>query len=252
MAVQTLVQRLIDPTFSLFIAAAILCLWRFHSKRAALLALAPFYLLTTSVGPYVFNTFWRTDDTIDPERRYAVVAPLGGAGSASNLLAADFQSVRNDASLFFNPRIARVIAALVVMKDGRGEMLYYPEVTIEGFSETDLVRQFCLAHGLESERFFVYAATRRTSEEALRLKAALATSGKLDVPVLLITSELHMRRAYAMFHKQGLRPDRLSVNRRHTPLEAVDFVPSFNGLHDVGAMFYELVAYGAYRVLGAL
>ncbi|MCH9671308.1 MAG: YdcF family protein [Gammaproteobacteria bacterium] len=251
MAIQTIVQWVIDPAFLVFSLALIIA-WR--TSRSALgvaVWVLPFYLLTTSAGPALVRSAWQVDDTVRPQATYAVVAPLGGAASENRLRMPDLLPVRDDASLFFTERVARVVAAVRFVKTGQAQKLYYPEVLVHEFSETDLVRRYALSRGLGADEFVVYAPTEHTHEEAAKLKQRLVADA-VEGQLLVITSELHMRRALGMFRRQGLDPDVLSVNRRINPLGLADFVPSFNGMHEVGHVIYELVAYFSYRVLGKI
>jgi uncharacterized SAM-binding protein YcdF (DUF218 family) len=68
---------------------------------------------------------------------------------------------------------------------------------------------------------------------------------------VLITSALHMRRAVAAFHRQGIFPDTYPVDYRATDIVTpFSFVPSAAGLEKVTAVLHELIGILAYRVQG--
>ncbi|MEM7252842.1 MAG: YdcF family protein [Pseudomonadota bacterium] len=253
---QTIVKFFVDPTVVVFLLITLICLRRFQSLLGALTALLPIYLLMTTAGGYAVRSVWQVPDTVEPGKAYAIVAPLGGAGSQMRFEQADLYPVRDEPALFFNHRIARVVAALEVMTANPAAVLYYPQVLIKGrlraHSETDAVRAFVLNRGIAPERFRVYASTRRTLDEAKKLRQVLDAEGNRDASFLLITSQMHMRRALAMFEAHGLRPDVQSVGRRTAPLGIEDFLPRYHGIVENMTVLYEWVAYAAYAVRGDL
>ncbi len=68
--------------------------------------------------------------------------------------------------------------------------------------------------------------------------------------LLLVTSEMHMRRALAMFHKQGIFPDTYSVNRQTSSFNWQMYIPSVGGLAGILNCFYEIVGYFGYFIRG--
>ncbi len=68
--------------------------------------------------------------------------------------------------------------------------------------------------------------------------------------VILITSEMHMRRALAMFNKVGIFPDSYSVDRTNFEINWKDFIPTDGGVRRIKTFLYELFGYVGYYLKG--
>jgi len=68
--------------------------------------------------------------------------------------------------------------------------------------------------------------------------------------VILITSEMHMRRALAMFNKVGIFPDSYSVDRTNFEINWKDFIPTGGGARRIKVFLYELFGYVGYYLKG--
>jgi uncharacterized SAM-binding protein YcdF (DUF218 family) len=116
------------------------------------------------------------------------------------------------------------------------------------------VKKFALQHGVPEEKFIIYGeGVKRTLDEARQLKTYAVKNSIRDI--LLVTSESHMRRAAALFKKQGLSPDLYSVVKTPSVLvlnKYKNYVPSHTGLKSSMGCLYELVGYLGYFFKGDL
>ena len=74
--------------------------------------------------------------------------------------------------------------------------------------------------------------------------------------ILLVTSELHMRRAYKLFNAQGIELDRYSVEVKEKLLKKIvdikNFIPNQDGIKMTKNILYELFGYIGYWLKGNL
>ena len=113
-----------------------------------------------------------------------------------------------------------------------------------------LVKDFAIDNGLKPGQIVVYGDITNTYDEAKNVKA-FGVKNPLE-KLLLVTSELHMRRALALFKGQGLSPDAYSVNRDSRRPNWGYFIPSPHGVQRTMDSLYELVGYLGYYLKGAI
>ncbi len=150
----------------------------------------------------------------------------------------------------FTEDVDRILWGIEFVKSGHAHMLLFGDWRIEPFSEADIVFKFAIQQGLKPEQIKIYGKIKRTVDEAKNVKIYVDkhSVGKL----LLITSESHMRRALAMFNKQGLVPDTYSVNKNDNQVSLRYFIPSALGVVKSKSCLYELVGYLGYYIKGEL
>ena len=107
-------------------------------------------------------------------------------------------------------------------------------------SNAEVNRELALALGLEPHRIHAESSARTTSEEA-RVLAPLLEGH----PFALVTSATHMRRAVALFQREGLDP--VPAPTGHLVKDRPgwswwELVPSLDALRAVTARWYELLA----------
>jgi uncharacterized SAM-binding protein YcdF (DUF218 family) len=157
----------------------------------------------------------------------------------------------------FYDSVDRIIAGIAMVKQGRAEKLLISGGTgslyAQPVREASLLRIFALEYGLRDDQILVDDTSRNTYENALYTMHLLRTHGYQHC--LLITSALHMRRAAAIFHKQGLTPDLYPVDFHSKPeweLTPFDFLPSAHTLSLASDVIHELVGFVMYRLQGYL
>jgi len=244
----------LNPLFPIFFIGLVLLLKRQLTRMGLLLLLL--YLYGTSI-PYTSHVVmgkWAVPDTVNRQKTYDVVVVPGGMVDykwyVSHATEKEIFSRYLSGYEQLGQSSARILMGAAAVKSGLAETLLLSKVTIKGVNETKLIRDFLERQGIDPGRIAEHGKVRHTLAEAKSVKAYCDNNGINTI--LLITSANHMRRAAALFRKQGLNPDLLSVSRDNTPITWVSFVPSTDGLQDTYWMLYEIVGYTVYRLQGKL
>src|SRR3989339_148381 len=240
----------LNPLFPIFFIGLVLLLKRQLTRMGLLLLLL--YLYGTSI-PYTSHVVmgkWAVPDTVNRQKTYDVVVVPGGMVDykwyVSHATEKEIFSRYLSGYEQLGQSSARILMGAAAVKSGLAETLLLSKVTIKGVNETKLIRDFLERQGIDPGRIAEHGKVRHTLAEAKSVKAYCDNNGINTI--LLITSANHMRRAAALFRKQGLNPDLLSVSRDNTPITWVSFVPSTDGLQDTYWMLYEIVGYTAYLI----
>ena len=151
-------------------------------------------------------------------------------------------------------RTERVLAGISLVRRGIADKLLIVGGSGDLFdrrsSEASVLRRFALAFGLSNEQVLTEEISRNTYENALKATEIIRTGQYRDL--LLITTALHMYRAAAAFHKQGLFPDLYPVGfqRRGESIHLFDFFPSAVTLTTTTHVIHELIGVVLYRLQG--
>lgn len=245
---QDVAKFLINPLLYVWIGFLILFFSLRRYRRNLLLILAIyFYLISIPYTPYLFNRAWSIEDTFAPDKSYDAVVVLSGVADHSWYIDSNYNQPED--RFRFNENINRLMAGIGFVESGKAPLLLLGGLKINSFNEATILREFAIQHGLRDDQIRIYGEVNRTIDEAKRLKGFTEENSIQNL--LLVTSALHMRRALAIFDKQGLTPAIYSVNRRGSQkVSWSHFIPSPGG---VGATFnslYELVGYIGYYVTG--
>ena len=219
------------------------CRW---ARKGLLVVLALFYGLSI---PYTANHFmhWLEVPRVDAKTLrppYDAVIVLSGMLSTP---------LAQQGYIEFSEAADRMLAGITLVQQGLGKTLLVSGGSGNLFdqhtSEARLLQVFALQLGLSADQVLVEASSRNTYENALHT-ANMLRAHQLHHTVL-ITSALHMRRAMAAFHRQGIFPDTYPVDYRATDIVTpFSFVPSAACLEKVTAVLHELIGILAYRVQG--
>ncbi|HIJ79723.1 MAG: YdcF family protein [Desulfobulbaceae bacterium] len=252
---QDLAKFLINPLLPAFVFLLLLLLSKKHCRKGVFLFMLYLYLAAAPATSKLVMAQWRVADTVTNDKRYEAVAVLGGV--------ADFDWYLRHGSMpagemfryiegyqHFGDSVDRLLMGAAVVKKGQAAKILVSDVVCKGVSETELVLAFLQGQGIEQNRIAVHGRVINTLGEAGSIKSYCEQHG--IGRLLLITSASHMRRAAALFKKQGLAPDLLSVSRYPAVLEWDDYIPSAQGIDATKNMLYELVGYLSYRVRGDL
>ncbi|QWR77830.1 YdcF family protein [Candidatus Magnetomonas plexicatena] len=250
---------LINPLIYLAAGLVFLTLTRKHRRVfAGILALA-FYLVLSPVASSLFLRFWAVPDTYNPKTEYDAVVVLSGAinlewhtreqiGMAGENLYIPLNYVRTTL------QTDRILAGIYFVRTGHAKKLFLGDWVVTNSngtaSEGSIMSKRYLAQALDGRDFELYGEVKRTVDEAQKMMK-IAEDKKLK-KILLVTSQSHMRRALAMFKKQGLNPDTFSVNKRRFSFFFKDMVPIAQGATYTYECLYELSGYGVYMLLGKL
>ncbi len=118
-------------------------------------------------------------------------------------------------------------------------------------SEADLLKGLLIDWGVPAEAILIESASRTTYENARNLKPLLA--GKVQGPLLLVTSAGHMPRAVAVFAKAGIAVTPSPTDFRNAGTRApglLDFLPRVKALDDTSRALWEWLGLFYYRLRG--
>ena len=240
----------LNPLFPAFFIGLLLLIKRQRTRLGLLLLLAYLYGVSIPYTSQVAMGRWSVPDTVNREKTYDAAVVPGGMVDYKWYVshAAEKEMFSRYLSGYeqLGQSSARILMGAAAVKSGLAENLLLSKVTIRGVNETRILRDFLERQGIDSRKIAEHGKVRHTLAEAKSVKAYCENNGINTI--LLITSANHMRRAAALFRKQGLNPDLLSVSRDNTQITWQSFVPSTDGLQDTYWMLYEIVGYTAYLI----
>jgi uncharacterized SAM-binding protein YcdF (DUF218 family) len=154
--------------------------------------------------------------------------------------------------LEFNSSVERILTGISLVKRGVADKLLISGSTGDMLgrgNEARLLQGFALEWGLTPEQILIEEKSRNTYENAL-YSAQIVRASEYKT-LLLVTSTIHMRRAAAAFHKQGLFPDLYPVDfHMHPAITPSSFQPSVDVLQVTTAAIHELIGLVMYRLQG--
>ena len=154
----------------------------------------------------------------------------------------------------FNDHVERILVGIRLVKEGIADKLLIVGGSGDLFnqhaSEASILRAFALEFGLRDAQVLTEERSRNTYENAVKATELMRLGPYRDL--VLITSALHMYRAAAAFHKQGLFPDLYPVDfySRERSIHVFDFFP-YAGILDLATQaIHELIGVVMYRLQG--
>lgn len=128
---------------------------------------------------------------------------------------------------------------------------FAPHLLVSGSDQARQMAEGYRSSGVPERALRVEAESTNTHENATDSATMLRAAG--DTSVLLITSDIHMRRAAAAFRREGLRVSPVPVTERDTRLfDAPRWLPSRGALTLTARCLREYVALWAYGQRGWL
>jgi uncharacterized SAM-binding protein YcdF (DUF218 family) len=237
------------------------CIWLIFKKRKVRLTVlltAYVYFISVPLTWYVFSHVWKMDDTFNPDRVYDAVVVLAGVSDHNWHL--DRDGLPYIPSDFFasSETSDRILAGIYFVKSGNAKILLIGDAVYKvkkqgkykTYDEGVYVRKLAAEMGLRENQIKVYGIIRRTTDEAEGVKNYISAYPRASL--LLVTSEIHMRRAAAMFRKQGLDPDIFSVNKDEMEINWKSFIPNAWGVAKTENCLYEFVGFIGYYLRGNL
>jgi len=119
-------------------------------------------------------------------------------------------------------------------------------------TEAAVIGHYLRQAGVDETRIHEEGRSTNTFENAKNIKA-LIDELKLDEHIILVTSALHMKRAKAVFEKQGLTVCAVAVDRHG--IENIPFFavwPQISALHKFDLLLHEALAWVLYKVTDRL
>ncbi|GJL54480.1 MAG: hypothetical protein NPIRA02_16120 [Nitrospirales bacterium] len=238
-----LVKALASPLLIFFLILLGMSIVRRKSRGSVVIVLFLFYLVSTPIVYKLALQLWSVPDTLSTVRPYHSVAVLSGITNPNwyGALSNNYPGIEY---FSLNQNRERIIAGVYFLKSGIAQSLLYGNLSIGSYSETEVVSQFVRSQGVGKEQFVIVGTVKNTWDEASRVKTYLKKNGR--VRLLLITSEMHMRRALLAFQHQKLQPDTYSVGRHDLRFVWEDFVPGTGGVKANHVLLYELLGWISY------
>ncbi len=214
------------------------------NRRRLVLINIMFYCLCIGFFGSTLSSLWKVNDRYDKDIIYDAAIILTGVISQedSKLIGGADYDFR-----LFNVS-ERLIAGTGFVKSGHAKLLLFGNFTTSNYDEGSAIRKFAEYRGLKDDEIRIYGDIRSTVEEAHGVKRFLDENKHMSV--ILITSEMHMRRALALFNRVGIFPDSYSVEKGSRLVSWRDFIPTFNGPRELRGFLYELFGYVHYYLKG--
>lgn len=221
-----------------------------HNRLLGLVVLLYLYGVSIPLSSKLIAIAWSVEDTFKAGLTYDAVIPLTGMASSGWYLKQQKASRPLACYYRFGAGIDRVIAAAEFLQNGHAELLLFGDLRTESFSEGLLVKEFLEKQGIAPHKIVIYGNVTNTLDEARLTRAYTEKNGLRSI--VLVTSANHMRRTVALFQKQGLSVDSLSISKPARQFSRHDFVPGIKGLSGTAGLLYEIIGYGGYRLTGKL
>ena len=198
-----------------------------------------FYCLCSSFFVSYFSCLWKVNDSYNKNIVYDAAIILSGVIEPGNL------EPMGDTD--YNFRVAassnRLIAGIAFVKSGHAKSILFGN-WVKNHNEGLVISKFAKFQGLKEEEIKMYGDVTRTIDAANGVKIFLDKRKYKNV--ILITSEMHMRRALAIFKKAGILPSSYSVDKHTYGISWNGFIPTVNGVRKVKGFLSELFAYVGY------
>ena len=253
--IQDVVNFLVNPLWCLFLGIILLIFVKKYRFMIGILVLLYAYLISITFTGNVFSNVWRINDSLNPQITYdAAVVLTGFSQSGWHLERSGLPYIPED---FFasNDATDRILAGIYFVTSGQAKNLLVGNWVIESsqegetrkYEEGKFLLKLASDMGLNERQIHIYGRVKRTIDEAEGVKRFAEENHTGSI--LLVTSEIHMRRALALFRKQGLYPHTFSVNRAE-PLTGRSFVPGGAGIEATRDCLHELIGYIGYFLKG--
>jgi len=258
MEIQDIAKFLINPLLYVLLGIILLIFIKRQRLKLTLLLTVYFYLISITFTGYIFSKAWKVNDTFNPNIIYDAVIVLCGVSNADWHLDRDGLPYIPDDFFVANARTDRIFAGIYFIKSGNAKLLLigdavykkYEQGIYKTYNEGIFVKKLATDMGLKENQIQIYGQVKRTLNEIEGVKKYITNHQVRKF--LLVASEIDMRRALAMFKKQGLNPDIFSVNKEKPEITWKSFIPHTQGILKTEVCLYEFVAYVGYYLRGNL
>ena len=257
---QEVVKFFINPMLQFFVVLIILFQKRLL-RRDVIFFISFSYLISAPITGIIFQHFWKINDSYREDNIYKAAVVLAG-GVEHRWYAKDKHNsftISADEYFIFNPAAERFFSGIEFVKSGKIKKMYYGNYVTESlegtFDTSILVKKFAMKSGITENQFIIYGEkVKNTLDEAKYFKKVKSNS--INDDFLLITSQSHMRRAAALFKKQGVKIDTYSVQKRIPLLRDIfnikNYIPSIRGLNFTKNGYYEFFGFLGYFFMGKI
>ena len=242
--IQNIAKFLTNPLLFVWIGLLVSLYKSKENRRRLIILNIMFYCLSVGFTGSVLSYLWKVDDEYNENIIYdAAIILTGVIGPGDSTLIGD-----TDYDFSLSHVSKRLIAGIGFVKSGHAKSLIFGNWVTRGYNEGPLIRKFAEYQGLKEDEIRIYGDIGRTLDEANGVKIFL--DAREYTNVILITSEMHMRRALGLFNKAGVFPDSYSVEKQNKRIRWKDFIPTVSGAAKVQGFFYELFGYVGYYLKG--
>jgi uncharacterized SAM-binding protein YcdF (DUF218 family) len=249
MEIQDIAKFLINPLLYVLAGLFLLLFVKKHKTKLTLLLVIYFYLISITCTGKVFSQVWKMNNTFNPVVTYDAVVVLAGVTDAFwNLKNRELPYIPNDFFAIANSS-DKIFAGIYFVKSGHANILLIGEWICETYNEANAVKKLAYDMGIQENQIHIYSRVKRTINEVEGVKLFLEKHPLKKC--LLVAAEPDMRRAVAMFKKQGLNLDTFSVNKE-TGLTWESFIPNGEGIRKTEEYLHEVVGYIGYYIKGDL
>ncbi len=239
---------LLDPLSLLFfvlLAVLLYSVLRPHTRWLRFMLISSVSLLMFVSSPSIVNRMVLQLEMVYPsaqrcEAPSAIVLLAGGVDSKARL--------PTQFELMSRASLGRATAAWRVSEQYTDIPIVVSGGVLKRVAEADVLSNYLLALGVEPQRILKETGSRTTFENAINVERLLSGM-KIQTPVLLVTSALHMPRSVATLSKLGLDSCAYPVQR----IGIVDapwfaLIPQTTALVKFDALLHEWVALLYYRL----
>jgi uncharacterized SAM-binding protein YcdF (DUF218 family) len=239
-----MVKIFTDPLIFIWIGLLIILYKSRGNRRQLVMFNIIFYCLCNGFIGFTLLRLWPVSDSYNKNTIYDAAIILVGIIDPN-----DLESIGdNDYDFRYSKVNNRLSRGVGFVKSGHAKLLLFGNWPNKYFEEGPVIRKFAEYKGLKENEIKIYGDVQKTLDEVRGIKIFLEESKYQNV--ILITSEIHMRRTLAMFNKVGISPETYSVDKEHHRTNWKDFVPSTSGAGRVKRFLYELLGYLGYYLKG--
>ncbi len=158
------------------------------------------------------------------------------------------------ATIIGTASLHRLICGMTLLREGLAATLVLSGGVGDPFREkppeAEAMQALALELGVPAAAILAESQSRTTAENAIEVRRMLPHARH----IVLVTSELHLPRATALFRKQGFEvtPGSCGVDGAAEPWAVTDFLPSAGTLGYTSAAIHEFVGIAVYRAIGRL
>jgi len=208
--------------------------------------------LLVFTNPYIFGFFskmWQTESVTKQNMgQYDIGVVLSG------MIAYDEDIDR----VLFNSNVNRITQAVELYKNGSIKKIFISggsgSITYPEKSEAAILKRYLINYfGIPQDDIFTETLSNNTHENAKYTLQKLKELGLSNSKILLITSDLHMRRAKGCFKKVGLKTDLYSAGRSNSREQFIPsklIMPQAEVLFYWNSFFHELIGVITYKLTG--
>ena len=243
--IQNIVKIFANPLLYIWIVLLV-SLYRYYKPSSILLILnIMFYCLCNNYVGSTLSSLWKVNDSFKENVIYdaaVILASVIGPGDIKSIVDTDYNFRLYSSS-------SRLSAGIAFVKSGHAKSLLFGNYSAGGYDEGPIIRKYAEYQGLKEDEIRIYGGdVRRTLDEAKGVKKFLDENEYKNV--ILVTSEMHMRRALALFNRVGIFPDSYSVEKIPFKSGWKYFIPSAKSARLVQGFFCELFGYVGYYFKG--